>query len=283
MRHTVDGGRTWTAVTPPPAGLSEVRFADPEDGWAWDRVRGIWSTHDGGTTWTRVTIPGLATEASIEDLEASAGVAHVALTQDDGTVRLADTPVGSDSWVLAPITVTLGAGPVPAGQLVLQGTVGWFVQVDRTVVAGARLEGRRWMPWTPPCATVEGPATLAASSPTELVAVCDVGLWSTPQGEQLFVSHDGGTTWSAGVRIPVTSGGGEVAVASRSTIVVAGDGGLVATFDGGTTWSTVAQVTGVADFGFTTPTQGVAVVPGQSPTLVTTHDGGHTWTTVTFP
>jgi len=84
-------------------------------------------------------------------------------------------------------------------------------------------------------------------------------------------------------RVDLTEYHSRFLVAGRSTIVVAGDGGLVATFDGGTTWSTVAQVTGVADFGFTTPTQGVAVVPGQSPTLVTTHDGGHTWTTVTFP
>jgi len=281
MRHTLDGGVTWTAVAAPPGPATHLRFADASDGWAWDGGD-LWSTHDGAATWAHVTIPGLATAASIEDLEVSAGVAHVALTQEDGTVRLAGTPVGSDSWSVAPIKVTLGAGPVPTGQIVLQGGIGWFVQLDRVVVDGARLVGGRWQHWTPPCATVQGPAVLAASGPRDLAAACDVGLWSTPKGEQLFVSHDGGTTWSAGTKIPVT-GGGQIAAATASSFVVAGPGVLVATFDGGATWSTVARMPGTfADLGFTTPLQGVAVLQAPSPVLVTTHDGGRTWTTVTF-
>ncbi len=284
MRHTVDGGATWTPLsTAPPGPATHVRFADPSDGWAWD-MTDIWSTHNAGATWSHVTLPSLATGALIEDLEASAGRGYAAVVQDDGTVRLAQTPVGVDAWILPPAALSpgVGGGPVPAGQIVLSGSAGWFIQVDRTVVAGARLSGGTWQPWTPPCLSAAGPAVLEASSATDLVAACNVGLWSTPVGEELFVSHDGGTTWSTGTRIPVT-GGGQIAAATASSFVVAGPGVLVATFDGGATWSTVARMPGsFADLGFTTPLQGVAVLQAPSPALVTTRDGGRTWTTVTF-
>jgi photosystem II stability/assembly factor-like uncharacterized protein len=288
IEHTVDGGRTWSPVgAAPSSDATHLRFADPSDGWAWSSST-VWSTHDGGRTWTRQTLPGLATEFTVEDLQASAGVAHVAVTQDDGSVRILTTPVGSDAWRLSPAHITLGAGPVPSGQLVLQGSVGWFIQVDRTVVAGARLVNGQWQPWTPPCLNANGPAVLAASSPTELVAACDQGVWgpAAPMGEQLSVSHDGGATWTDAGGVPAQPAQA-VASASSATIVAAGTGGLEATFDAGRSWATVVPVNGneVTDLGFTTATQGVAVVNGHGPAgvLLMTRDGGHTWNPVTFP
>jgi photosystem II stability/assembly factor-like uncharacterized protein len=288
IEHTADGGRTWAPVGPGPSpDATHLRFADPSDGWAWS-PNAVWSTHDGGRNWTRQAFDGLATELTVEDLEAAAGSAHVAVTQDDGTVRILTTPTGTDAWRLSPLHVTLGAGPVPTGQLVLQGNVGWFLQVDRTVVAGARLVNGTWQPWTPPCPAGNGPALLAASSPTELVAACDQGVWgpATPMGEQLWVSHDGGATFTDAAAVPVPQAQA-LASASSTTIVVAGSGGLEATFDGGRSWATIIPVNGneVSDLGFTTATQGVAVVSGQGPAgiLVITRDGGHTWNPVTFP
>jgi hypothetical protein len=197
----------------------------------------------------------------------------------NGHIRIETSPVGSDVWKLAPVVLPAGAGPVPHTDVVLEGNTGWLVQVDRTVVAGARLMGGQWQAWTPPCATVQGPAALAASSPTDLVAVCDVGEWSTPQGEHLFTTSDGGAGFTESpVAVPV-SGVSIIASPAPSTIVVAGGSGLEATFDGGHSWAKVAAGTTWADLGFTTAGQGVAVWDGG---VIMTHDGGHTWSPVSF-
>src|SRR6266568_1812285 len=61
---TFDAGATWSLLSAfhapvtlsRPAGVSEIRFADPLHGWAFDP--GLWQTIDGGVTWARVTPPG---------------------------------------------------------------------------------------------------------------------------------------------------------------------------------------------------------------------------------
>lgn len=301
--RTGDGGRTWVGIPAPHApllaagavtdsGVSNLRFADALDGWAYGPD--LWATHDGGATWHRLAIPG-AGSAAVVALEASAGVVHAALIDPGAALRVASSPVNGDAWRLASVSVDVGAGPVPSPQLVLAGTSGWLVEVDRTVVGGARLSAGTWTPWTPPCLDVAGPAVLAASSPTEVVAACDVGLWSTPRGVHLFVSHDGGTTFApSGSKIPSEWTGALASNATGSIFALgttAQGSGVVRSADGGQTWRTSLK-TGNAEvtyIGFTTPTQGVvltiapagtgAVVGGS---LLMTRDGGDTWRQVTF-
>ena len=307
--RTTDSGQTWTAVGAPATPISEgpvqpgstpgiigLHFADPRDGWAYGPD--LWATHDGGTSWQRVTIPGLSASAVIVALEASAGTAQ-AVAYDVATVgawvRIASSPVGSDAWTLSATQVPLGAGPVAQAQLVLSGTHGWLVEVDRTVVGGARLVGGAWSAWTAPCSGVKGSAVLAASSPSDLVAACDGGLWGHPanpaeQGERLYVSHDGGATFAeTGGTVPVQ----EPLIASpvSGTIVVGRGQLLVASFDRGQTWGNalgLAPPAFLTYVGFTTPRQGVAIAnestgPGQSAgALFMTRDGGHTWPQVSL-
>jgi photosystem II stability/assembly factor-like uncharacterized protein len=318
--RTSDGGRTWTRIPAPAtpispgpvqpgtsAGVTGLRFADPLDGWAFGPD--LWATHDGGATWTRVTIPGVSSGAVVEALETSAGAVHAVLYDvgaTGGWVRIASSPVGSDSWRLSPTQVQIGAGPVPQAQLLLSGSAGWMVEVDRTVVGGARLVNGSWVAWTPPCATVMGPAVLAASGPTELVAECDGGIWgpapkAAEEGQHLYVSHNGGTTFSeSGITVPLT-GVNALASPGAGTVMAAGStsaaSAIVGTFDGGRTWQTllaVSQVGGQAAtftyLGFTTPTQGMAITQsgagtgnGQNVgTLYMTRDGGRTWSAVSF-
>jgi len=296
IMRTGDAGRTWTPIPAPAAsivpgggqgapGISRLRFADARNGWAYGPD--LWATHDGGVTWNRLTISGLPADAAVVALEAGNGSVHTVAFDGQG-YRVASSPVGTDDFRLSAVRVAVGAGPVPSVQLVLSGAAGWLLENDRTVVGGARLVNGTWAAWQPPCMNVVGPAYLAASSPTELAAACDVGLWSSPTGSHLFVSHDGGSTFAeAATAVPLTMTS-QISAASASVTVVGGTDAtgdvLVATFDSGRTWSVVARLgtADLVDLGFTTPTQGVLIATsGDAPaTFWMTRDGGGTWSVV---
>jgi len=64
LAGTGDGGRSWHGVSAPvtgapdgAAGVSQLRFYDTADGWAFGP--GLWATHDGGHTWSQVSTGGL--------------------------------------------------------------------------------------------------------------------------------------------------------------------------------------------------------------------------------
>lgn len=265
-----------------------MRFADERDGWAFGPD--LWSTHDGGGHWTQVTVPGTSSTASVVDLATAAGMVHAALF--DGAVKLADSPVDAEGWTLSATAVAFGAGPVPRAQLVIQGTGGWLIEVDRVVVGAARLSGGRWAPWTPPCSQSGGDAQLAAATPTDLFAVCNEGVYSSgPPVTRAYRSSDGGATFiQAAATVPAT-GSGAAAVASgapRSAIVAAvgatGATVLLLTTDGGGSWNVVYSFGGqrmVSDLGFTSANQGVVIAgDGTAATLLMTFDGGLHWAPV---
>ncbi|HEY8636750.1 MAG TPA: hypothetical protein VIL81_05740, partial [Candidatus Limnocylindrales bacterium] len=302
IERTNDGGRTWATVPAPKAavwsavdasgatsGISSLRFATPNDGWAFGPD--LWATHDGGASWTRISVQGLPSGSTLVALESARGSVHAvfAENQDFG---VATSPVGRDAWTVSPLQIAVGAGPVPTIQFVLSGDTGWLLENDRLVVGGARLMGGAWQTWKPPCTDVGGPvspAAIAASSPTDLVAACDLfGDANGPLGYHLFVSRDGGGSFVArGGRLPVDSISG-VATPDTSTIVIAGwdstEAVLVGSFDGGKTWSKVVRAGTVqlSDLGFTTPSQGVVITNSASGSggLFMTRDGGHTWSAV---
>jgi hypothetical protein len=268
--------------------VHKLRFANLNDGWAVGPD--LWATHDGGAHWTSVAVTGAGSGGDVMDLEASAGLVHAAVSDlTKGVVRIETSPVDRDAWQVSPTTVPLGAGPVPRAQLVLHDDVGWLVEVDRTVVGGARFEGGHWTPWSPPCAEAGGGVVLAASTAVDLVAGCDEGLWNDrPRAERAHVSTDAGTTFRP-IPSPVPVEGFQ-AIASPvpRTYVVAGAttgaGVLMASFDGGATWATVERrqpETGWSDLGFTSRQQGVVVnlgLDGLGGRLFMTFNGGHSWT-----
>jgi photosystem II stability/assembly factor-like uncharacterized protein len=308
--HTTDGGVTWARSPAPDVtfengarDLASIRFADSRNGWITAPVTTtssgplpstLWSSHDGGASWQPVAVPG---GGHVTALEASGGVfqlAELATTGTDGTaVYLYSSAATSDSWVRSGTSLPIGAGPAPSAQLTLQGGEGWAMEVDRTVGAGARLASGAWEPWTPPCTDANGSASVAASSTTDLVAVCDEGVWGPPPagtttGPWLFDSSDAGSDFAVVGAIPTTAAaGGAYSVATppgEPQVVVVGGSGLVATFDGGHTWKTVysASAGQVRVVGFTTATQGVAIVTGDTniSTLLMTRDAGATWNPV---
>jgi photosystem II stability/assembly factor-like uncharacterized protein len=303
IARTTDGGATWSAIAAPKttvgngseglpqaggSGISSLRFADTTDGWAFGPE--LWATHDGGASWVRVSVPGLPAAATVTSLETAAGLVHAVLYDAAQDFRIASSRTGADAWRVAAVRVPVGAGPVPQIELVLSGASGWVLENDRTVVGGARLDAGAWRSWQPVCLDVVGPAVLAASSQRDLVAICDVGLWSNAQGEHMFASTDGGAAFAeTGTRPPISSATA-VATPGRSTIAVAGSdtigAAIVASYDGGRTWSTVLRAGAVrlVDLGFTTPTQGIVITTDEAGAghLLMTHDAGQTWTRVAF-
>jgi hypothetical protein len=301
LLRTSDAGHTWSAVQAPPttfapanspatypqAGVSEVRFADPQDGWAFGPD--LWSTHNGGRTWTKATL------GSVWSLEAAYGLVHAVASQSDNmTVAIETSPTNRDTWAKTG-SLQLGAGPVPSADLVLQGSSGWVIENDRTVVGAARLVSRRWPSWKPPCATTGGMAVLSAPTRSSLVAVCEQGIWGPPAPEavRVYFSSDGGATfYRRGAALPGDAGASGNVVASPAPGVVVTDAvasnsvELIETFNSATSWQTVATISPSMVFtylGFTSPMQGVALTSGGGTSgLLMTFDGGRRWSTVTF-
>ena len=299
LLRTRDGGKTWASVAAPPTPAPQgppamVRFANVDDGWV--LASELWATHDGGGRWAKPVLPGAA-GGQVSDVEAAAGFVHAAVlkTADTGGVVIETSPVHQDVWRASATTLPLGAGPIPGARITLQGTAGWIIENDRVVVAGARLVDGQWMPWQPPCPQAGGPAMLAASSPHDVVAVCNEGLYGGPPvGVRAYVSTDGLTFRQARTTVPLRDLEG-LASPSAGVMVVAGAEPapgvvprLVASRDGGSTWAAVYDGRpdhSIQELGFTSATQGVAIESGSNlvgATLLMTQDGSRTWKPVPF-
>ena len=292
LLRTEDAGRTWTRIPAPSDGYAnEVRFADPQNGWIFgtnsgEAATGLWATHDGGSHWNRPPLPGITPGDIVSDVEAAAGM--VSATFNGGPIEIATSPVQRDDWTASGFTMPIGAGPVPSEQIVLQSKVGWLIQVDRVVMGGARLDNGGWAAWSPPCSQAGGPAVLAASDSSHLVAVCDEGVYSSTGAAPVvraYFSNDGGSTFQPAPTLPPKFSPNVTGMAMPAPGVVIMNSGsdLVGTFDGGTTWTVVNHPSASVSWlqvGFTTPSQGVAIEG--SGTLLMTFDGGHNWAPVNF-
>jgi hypothetical protein len=300
VARTQDGGAQWTSITPPPtgfysgsstSGVSGIRFADQQDGWAFGSQ--LWATHNGGTSWTQVTLPGLGSGGGmtpIQDVETAAGEVYAVYFGSSG-FSLASSPTASNSWVTSSTGISFGAGPIPTAQLVVQGSSAWVLENDRTVVGGARYQSGAWSSWTPACSTVGGSAALAASSTTNLLAICDVGAWTSgPPVENAFTSGNGGTGFTQlSTALPAVCQGSDTVGSPSTAIAAAGCGAqIVATSNSGGSWATVftgSSNTSISFVGFENTSQGVAIeasLASSTGLLLMTHNGGSSWAVVTI-
>ena len=253
------------------------RFADSSLGYAFDQ-NDVFGTADGGRSWQLLDVPfhGAA------DLAIWNGTVYAASYDTaNATVDVWTTPVGSSTWTKHPTGIPIGAGPVPATQLVLSGSNGWLLQVDRTVVGGAQLTSSGdWTTWTPPCATANGPAWLSASSAVDLVASCDEHTYGGgPIESSIWFSHDGGATFTRHDRTRRRAPSPRPRAARRSWSELRGSNARPTKVRPGTpTSSPVRQST---DLGFTTATQGFIILDNGE--MLMTYDAGATWQRVTLP
>lgn len=303
--RTSDGGAHFVGLPAPhaplahqeypgaaPAGaVSELRFADGTDGWAFGPA--LYSTHDGGAHWHEVSVPG-----EVLDLAAAAGQVWAlggACQPEQGcsSFWLERSPVGRDDFtpVALPVPMT---GPAPTPTIALQGST-LYLMVN-SVSTGAKYHstvlastdgGGHFSRYQAPC-TVDLGGSLSAAPNAGLWAVCPTGTMSG-----VWRSTDGGASFEH-VRTPMpTPNSAVVAAAGTSGAVLAVPGpDLQATSDGGQHWGAgklpanlTRQGAGVYYVGMSDASVGFALVSGQGgqdETLLRTTDGGLQWSGVAF-
>jgi hypothetical protein len=265
---TGDGALSWTALPAPPAGVTHLRFATSSDGYAWSTDGALWLTTDGAARWQ----PGhLGQVLSLET--ASGWVWAIAGPQPYPDVWRA--PVGSTVWT------NLGFTPDRSATLLVHGLTAYVVGQEGAGPIPPSLEvytgtqaGRHL---AVPCPTsLPVPYTeLGASTGGSLVLICDVQGQSAGY-DLVYVSTDGGSSWTASTAPPAWSNGVTAITGKRFSW----DGNVLVSSGGAWTVALARLPGGFSLVGFETDQQGVALSAGGA--LWITRDGGSTWSRVSF-
>ena len=209
--RTRDGGRSWEPFDQPMiAGdgeaddVTDVRFADPRNGWAFNR--GLWSTHDGGATWTTLDIgsPVLSLETTGPNVYALVASCRLKRSDCRGPLRLYEAAVGSDEWRPV-LDIELPPSPSsPEATLVVSGR-SLYALVDPHESSPQPRKPRNMYALTPAGHWELRPlpvscqlrAVFAAPGPRDLFLSCqtDQGAGGSAPHE-FHVSHDGGRRWT---------------------------------------------------------------------------------------
>jgi photosystem II stability/assembly factor-like uncharacterized protein len=306
LRRTDTGGGTWQLAGAPPThgpsgatGVSQVRFLDTSNGWAFGPQ--LWATHDAGQIWTPVQTHGLR----VISLEARGQRVFAVLARCTGAgpafarhctrFTVYSSPAGSDQWTPAPGPVP-GTGHAAAGAaLVPTGTTAYLVSPDG-VLYGASLAGGGWqpaagtatgpvpLPCRPGTAQPDGQpsrALLAATTSTGLALLCAGPPTGGQQQKTLYSTQDGGRNWHRAGNPPVAGTAASLSGSPSGTLVLATSLGIETSTDGGATWATAGASVppgGFSYVGMTTDTQGMAVPAGPGPPAIWfTYDGARTW------
>jgi hypothetical protein len=313
IARTDTSGATWYGVHAPvtgapdgPAGVSQIRFLNPVNGWAFGPE--LFATHDGGHTWAKISTGGLRVTA----LEARGDRVFAVWARCTGTgsdfaahctsFAVYSAAATGDQWTpvagaSAGINPGATAGTSPGGaaasaSLLLNGTRGYLLTPGGNLISGPVSGQGAWQPLvTAPAgaACTAGAAQpdgqpagemLATTGPSGLVLVCTGPASTGSQPKTVYTSADNGATWQrAGA--PPAAGIATSVAGTPSAIVLATSLGIEVTTDGGATWATARGAQpggGFAFVGMTTPSQGVAVPadPGQH-AIWFTMDGAQTW------
>jgi photosystem II stability/assembly factor-like uncharacterized protein len=290
---TVNGGRTWAAVTAPPVRLvnpvgvvpgtsvSAIRFADASNGWLFNPA--LWVTHDGGRHWRQLSLLG-----TVHALATSGGQVFASVApRGGGPARLYTSPVGADRWTRVPAVV-------PAGVLTFSGHAGW-AGLPPNLWATSDLRHWHKLPafQAPRNYT---PQVLAAGSSARLVLVCGGDAGMGQETKLVYASANGGVTFSRAGSAPRGGFAAGLAVPpgrpqAVTLAAVSAASWLYQSADGGRTWrSTVRYDDGGAgwhDLRYVSPAVGW-LVHGSSwsvnlNALMRTVNAGATWYKVAIP
>jgi hypothetical protein len=289
-------GSSWYGVSAPetpgptsPDGVSQLRFSNLTDGWAFGP--GLWETSEGGWPWTTEDTYG----RQVTDLETVGGRAFAIFASCSGTGQdyattctsfsLYTSAAGSTTW--SPVAVptgfaTMTSGAPSAATLVIAGgTTGYLLTPSGAVLTGPVTGGAWTQAGTAPCrpgaAQASGqPADAQLTSGPSLVLACDNGATST-----IYVSHTG-ATWQQVGKVQVSGTATALTASTPDIILLATTADIYYSTNSGASWhaSSLASAApgGFSYIGMTTPTFGVAVpADAQLGEVFVTKDGGQTW------
>jgi hypothetical protein len=317
LAGTSDYGTTWYGVSAPvtgvpegSTGVSQLRFLNLKDGWAFGPA--LQETSDGGRTWTAEQTFGLR----VTGLETAGDRAFALLgsCQSVGSPYAADcskfsiysSAAGSTSWqpvrLSIPASLRSGAmgtaGQASSASLVIRGNAaspqagtGYLLAPSGDILTGSVGGGAWAYAGKAPClpgTAASGGAPLGAQltvGGAGLRLNCATGTGSaagSTQPKQLWQSADG-AQWTKVSRPPATGAANSLAATSSGHVVLATTAGIDYSATG-TTWQPTTISGGSPQGGFsyvgmTSDTQGVALpVDSRLGEVFITRDGGQTWT-----
>ena len=266
--RTTNGGVSFVGIPAPraPAGaISELRFADAENGFAYGGA--LYVTHDAGRTWQELNLGG-----GVSDLAIAGGRAYAMVGTGGGRAyRLMSSFVGQDIW-----RVVSAAGAVDGG-LWARGSDVFVESADLRHVLVSHDQGISFARYPSPgygrgCSFQE-------LSPPVVWAHCGGGMlgemWRSTDAGATFALANGGP----GLEVPNSA---QFAAASATTAVF-GLQQLYRTGDAGKSYVPVGPA-GIGSWqylGFTDATHGVALglgsQPGSREQLYYTTDAGRSY------
>lgn len=282
------GGTGFAAIPAPPAtydaggrpatAVSQIRFADALNGWAYGG--GLYATHNGGSTWHPITLGRRVDDLVVANGTVWAAVATCTSGIGCGTYAIDRSPVGTDSWTRssAPVGTTKNAA---APSIAARGN-GIYVLLNTE--AGSRIAvstdgGAQFRTHPAPCASRTGGHV--AATDTAIFALC-----RTTTSATVSRSTDGGRTFTH-VLVPAVLSAASRIAATGSSVIIGGDGFVLQTTDSGAIWSrTISSYPGSpwTYLGFVDATTGFAFRPASNGKgLYRTGDGGASWSVLASP
>jgi hypothetical protein len=316
VARTDTAGKVWYGVHAPrtgapngATGVSQIRFLDTRDGWAFGPQ--LWATHDGGQTWTQVPTNGLR----VTDLETAGSEAFAVFARCTGTGSgfadgctqffLYSSPAGSDAWAPVPgLSGGFGTGGAGSGGTAGSATVvlaagrGYFYTPAGTLVSGPVTGGGAWTQvGSGPLHCLPGPAAaggrpaagqLAAygAAGTDLALACPASTAGGQPGstldqqETIYSSADGGQNWRQAGTLTTTGPATSLAAANGGLLVLGTSLCIDVSAGNGAKWrqTQLGPGQGFSYVGMTSPAQGVAVPADASLNAVWfTFDGAQSW------
>ena len=312
VARTDDAGKTWTGVPAPmtgaadgASGLSQIRFLDLTDGWAYGPQ--LFATHTGGRTWAQVDTGGLRVTA-LETVGDRVFAVWASCTGDGPaygaactrfTLYSASATGGTWAPVGAPTTGLTNGAAREAAELVLAGSRGYLLAPGGALYSGP-VDGSG--PWTRVSSLVAscrvGPARgngqptgalLGAVNTSDLLLACvSASSGTSPsvstQQKYVYSSKNGGRSWAQMTTAPAAGVAFGLAASPTESVMLATDQGRDLLPAGEMSWRTAdvrggAPAGGFRYIGMTTDEQGIALPADPSAgTVWFTFDGGQSWT-----
>ena len=312
LARTNDAGKTWAGVPAPMAGpadgasgLSQIRFLDLTDGWAYGPQ--LYATRTAGKTWAQVDTGGLRVTA-LETVGDRVFAVWASCTGDGPayavnctrfTLYSALASGGTWAPVGASTTGLTNGAASEAAQLVLTGSRGYLLAPGGELYSGP-VDGSG--PWTRVSSLVAscpvGPARgngqptgvlLGAVNTSDLLLACvSASSGTSPsvstQQKYVYSSKNGGRSWAQMTTAPAAGVAFGLAASPTESVMLATDQGIDLLPAGEMSWRTAdvrggAPAGGFRYIGMTTDEQGIALPADPSAgTVWFTFDGGQSWT-----